>query len=77
MVVCFYFEWFGSQICPQREFLISISPRKLDLQNGVLSPQCISDDQGLVLEDDSESGLLLGSLLPCWFFSGGPDGTNT
>lgn len=63
MVVCFYFEWFGSQICPQREFLTSISPHKLDLQNGVLSLQCISDNQGLVLEDDSSQGCFW---VPCF-----------
>lgn len=77
IVVCFYLEWFRSQICPQQVFLTSISLCRLELHNGVFSLQCTSGDPMAILEDNSRLGLFLGSLLPCWLFSGGPEGTGT
>lgn len=62
MVVCFYFEWFGSQACLQRVFLTPINPCRLELRNGVFSLQRTPDDQRAVLESDFGSGLFW---VPC------------
>lgn len=77
-VVCFSFEWFGSQICSHRgvlTVLVHVGWNCIVGSSHSSAPQ--TTNPPAVPADGSGSGLLPGSPLPGWFCSENPDGTST
>lgn len=78
MVACFSFEWFGSQIWSHRgvlTILVQVNWNYIVGSSHSSTPQ--TTNLQAVPENGSGSGLLPGSPLPGWFFSGSPDGTSS